>query len=81
MHLECRLPQGAGGMAAAHSSGMLSKRIKDWAAENGNPVYTAGPKQNYKYTVWFEDERYYTLFMLTFNSKRVFSRFELVQDI
>jgi len=80
MYLLCRLPSGAGGMAAAHASNRIGTRLKEWIVKNGNPTYQAGPEKGYNYTIRFEDERYYSLFMLTFKNDSLFSRFDLIDD-
>lgn len=63
MHIEFRLPNGAGGMAAGHASAGYRKRIKTWAEQHGDPPYRIFVK-SYKLILEFEDPQYYTLFLL-----------------
>lgn len=78
MIIEFRLPNGAGGMAAGHASSMLRKKIAEWASKNGNPAYKAGVAMPYRYHLTFEDDIYYTLFALTFEQGKLFSKFEII---
>lgn len=78
MYIEFRLPNGAGGMAAGHASAALKKKIRDWAEKHGNPVYQAGVEQPYRYRLTFDDELNYTLFALTFEQGKLYSKFEII---
>lgn len=78
MIIEFRLPNGAGGMAAGHASAALKKKIAEWASKHGNPVYKAGVAMPYRYHLTFEDELNYTLFALTFEQGKLFSKFEII---
>lgn len=78
MIIEFRLPTGAGGMAAGHASAQLRKKIAEWVEQHNNPVYKAGVAMPYRYHLTFEDEQNYTLFALTFEQGRLFSKFEII---
>lgn len=78
MVIEFRLPSGAGGVAASHASAMLRKKIADWAALHNEPLYKARVVAPYRYHLTFEDEQNYTLFALTFEQGKMFSKFEII---
>jgi hypothetical protein len=80
MYLECRLPNGAGGVAAGFMHSQVTNRMKKWADQNGNPVYAITIHPDLILRIHFEDESYYTLFFLTFLQGALGSRFYLVQD-
>lgn len=67
MHIEFRLPTGAGGMAAQHFNGILTRELNAWAKEFG----ISYNKKIVKWTVQvtLKDPRHYTLFVLTWNPK------------
>lgn len=77
MHIEFKLPTGAGGMAAGHFSAMLRKRINQWADDHNTSVtnYVGG------YRICFEFARPsdYTLFALTWTPQNQWQRYELVK--
>ena len=62
MHLEFRLPTGAGGQAAYYSCSVLSQALTQWRDLYGFNYTTK--ITYYKLTVEFEDERAYTVFAL-----------------
>lgn len=80
MYLECRLPNGSGGIAAGFMHKQVVERMKKWAAENDNPVYTISTHPDLKLRIHFEDIIYYTLFLLSFRQGALGSRFYLVQN-
>lgn len=80
MYLECRLPNGSGGMAAGFMYSQVVKRMKDWAADNDSPLYSITTHPDLKLRISFEDPRYYSLFLLSFQQGALGSRFYLVQD-
>ena len=63
MYLEFRLPQGAGGLAAAHAQYILRKEIDKWASKYNLQYQTKTIK--YTLRVTFNSDEYYTLFGLT----------------
>lgn len=77
MHLEFKLPTGAGGMAAGHYSHMLRKKINAWAQEHNVTVvnYVSG----YRICFEFADDRDYTLFALTWQAKNIWHEYTLVK--
>lgn len=65
MYIEFRLPTGAGGMAAQYTYAKLGSNLKAWAEQYQIPYN----KKNHKYTVrvTFDDDKYYSLFAMTWN--------------
>ena len=63
MHVEFRLPSGAGGQAAYYSCSVLARELERWQNLYGF-TYTTEITY-YKLTVNFEDEQAYTLFALS----------------
>lgn len=63
MYLEFRLPTGAGGLAAQHTYGALSRNLEKWSTRYNIPHV----KKVHKYTVrvTFEDDKFYDFFALT----------------
>ena len=63
MYIEFQLPQGAGGMAAAHALGRIRDKLHNWAAKYQVDYRT----KIFKYTlrVTFDSDDSYTLFRLT----------------
>lgn len=78
MHIEFKLPTGAGGHAAGHFSSRLRKRVNAWANDHNITVinYVSG----YRICFEFANERDYTLFALSWQSKNEWDRFRLVND-
>lgn len=79
MHIEFRLPTGAGGMAAGHVSAGYRRRIKKWAEQHGDPSYSISIK-SYTLILEFDDPKYYTLFLLEEWNFRLWSPPVLVND-
>lgn len=69
MQIEFGLPTGAGGMAAAHSAGTLSKQIKNWARQHNITVIIESDRHDYRHwlVVTFSRPKDYTLFALSWN--------------
>jgi len=63
MHVEFRLPTGAGGQAAHYSCSVLNRELARWSSLYGF-AYTTHITY-YKLTVNFTDQRAYTLFALS----------------
>ena len=76
MHVEFRLPTGAGGQAAYYSCSTLNQALARWQDLYGF-AYTTEVTY-YKLTVRFTDERAYTVFALAFSVPHL--RWELVED-
>lgn len=65
MYIEFWLPSGAGGMAAAHATGVIRKEIESWASKY-NMVYRT---KVVKYTLRlsFNSDQDYVHFQLSWN--------------
>ena len=76
MHLEFRLPSGAGGMAAGYRNQNLRKRVGNWAAEHNVKLinYTNG----YRCCFEFGKPSDYTLFALSWQVKSVWDEYTIV---
>ena len=63
MHIEFKLPTGAGGQAAAYVNTLLDRELREWGQQH-NVQYT---KQilHYKVIVTLEHDEAYTLFVLS----------------
>lgn len=77
MHLEFRLPSGAGGMAAGYKGMSLRKQISAWAAKYNVTVknWTNG----YRICFEFERDSDYTLFALSWQPKSSWDTFTIVE--
>lgn len=77
MHIEFKLPQGAGGMAAGHFNQRLKKRVKQWAETHNITVinYTNG----YRCCFEFAKNSDYTLFALCWNVQSSWDEFEVIE--
>lgn len=62
MHIEFKLPSGAGGQAAHYSCTVLSTELRRWSDFYGFKYTTQ--ITYYKLNVSFEDDRAYTVFAL-----------------
>ena len=62
MHVEFKLPSGAGGQAAYYSCSILNRELTRWSGLYGF-TYTTRVTY-YKVCVEFDDDRAYTLFAL-----------------
>lgn len=79
MHIEFKLPRGAGGMAAGHRNHHLKKRVQAWADTHNITVinWTDG----YRCCFEFANDRDYTLFTLSWDSSNSeWNRFEIIND-
>lgn len=63
MHLEFRLPTGAGGQSALYSCSLLNRELQSWSSLYGFHYETE--ITYYKLTVRFDDDQAYTMFMLS----------------
>lgn len=63
MHIEFKLPSGAGGQAALYSCSTLNRELARWQTLYGFEYTTH--VTYYKLTVEFTDERAYTVFALS----------------
>lgn len=78
MHIEFRLPSGAGGMAAGYRNQSLRKRVNEWATTHNITVinYTNG----YRCCFEFAKDSDYTLFALCWHVKSLWDEFVIVKD-
>ncbi len=69
MHIEFKLPTGAGGQAALHYYKRISERIELWLAKNMITDYDIRTSVNNSYVLAFTLSRQeqYTLFLLAWN--------------
>lgn len=76
MHIEFKLPTGAGGHAAGHFSQSLRKKVNAWALQHNVTVinYVSG----YRICFEFARESDYTLFLLCWESKNMWTIPELI---
>ena len=76
MHLEFRLPSGAGGMAAGYRNQNLRKRVSAWAEQHNVTVinYTNG----YRCCFEFAHDSDYTLFALCWTVKSSWDEYTIV---
>jgi hypothetical protein len=63
MHIEFRLPTGAGGQAAVYSCSVINRELAAWCASYG--FEHSKTISHYKIIVEFPDPRAYTMFALT----------------
>ena len=80
MHLEFKLPNGAGGMAAGHALDSIKRALKRWADSNGNPTYKSTISRPYILQVEFDDSVYYTQFVLTFDPTKKIPKYNLINE-
>lgn len=78
MHIEFRLPSGAGGMAALHASKHIRDRVQAWAAEHNVKITSA--HTGYRMTFILAEERDYTLFALSWQSSKGWDQYYIVTD-
>lgn len=76
MHVEFRLPSGAGGQAAHYSCTVLNQALEQWRLLYGFDYTTA--ITYYKLTVRFSDEQAYTMFALSWQIPQL--RWQIVED-
>ena len=65
MHIEFRLPSGAGGMAAGHAARVIRKQLNEWHAKHGISFTTRA--DGYKFIVELPTEQDYSFFRLSFD--------------
>ena len=79
MHIEFKLPTGAGGMAALHWSNRLKQRIVQWAAERNITVeYYNGTA--YRLCFEFEKPSDYTLFALSWTVNSEWDHYNVINN-
>jgi hypothetical protein len=76
MHLEFRLPTGAGGQAALYSCSVLNRELQRWQSLYGFEYTTK--ITYYKMAVHFEDPVALTMFVLSWPVTQI--RWELCED-
>lgn len=78
MHIEFKLPTGAGGHAAGHYSAMLRRKVSKWADEHNITVinYVSG----YRICFEFGRESDYTLFALSWTTTNRWDSYYLITD-
>ena len=82
MYIEFHLPNGAGGMAAAHANSIITKHLHEWSDRYNIPYNTKLHK--YHRRVTFDDDAHYAFFAMTWNPDRKFyalSRWRIVSDL
>jgi len=82
MYIEFRLPQDAGGMAAAHALYTIRKRLEVWAKKHNVEYRTKTVK--YILRVTFDADHYYTLFGLTWivdSENPSWTNYQLIIDL
>ena len=77
MHIEFKLPSGAGGMAAGYKSMDLRKRVGAWAAQYN--VTVKNHTQGYRICFEFARDSDYTLFALSWQPHSTWDEFTLVK--
>jgi hypothetical protein len=65
MLIEFPLPSGAGGMVTAMARNVLQQKIKAWAQRH--EVEYTEKTVRYTHRLCFDDDRYYTLFIMSWN--------------
>ena len=76
MHVEFRLPTGAGGQSAHYACTTLNRELTRWQSLYGF-AYTTEITY-YKLTVRFDDERAYTMFALSWPRAQI--KWQIEQD-
>ena len=76
MHVEFKLPSGAGGQAALYSCSTLNRELARWQTLYGFEYTTT--VTYYKLTVEFCDERAYTVFALSWQVPQL--RWQICDD-
>lgn len=76
MHVEFKLPSGAGGQAAHYSCSVLNRELARWQDLYGF-AYTTKVTY-YRLEVKFADERAYTLFALSWPQTQI--RWQILED-
>ena len=65
MLIEFPLPSGAGGMVTAMARNVLQQKIKAWAQRH--EVEYTEKTVRYTHRLCFDDDRYYTLFIMSWD--------------
>jgi hypothetical protein len=76
MHLEFRLPSGAGGQSAHYSCTVLNQTLQQWSTFYGFKYTTK--ITYYKLSVEFADDRAYTMFVLCWPLTQI--RWQICED-
>lgn len=76
MHVEFKLPSGAGGQAAHYSCSVLNRELTRWSDLYG--FRYESQVTYYKLTVSFSDEQAYTLFALSWILPQI--QYKIVED-
>jgi hypothetical protein len=71
MLIEIALPTGAGGAVEAYARRALRNQIQDWAVKHGASYTEKTVKGIHR--LCFDDDRYYTLFMMSWDGWDWFS--------
>lgn len=80
MHIEFRLPSGAGGAAAQHNAYRLKRDITAWANNHNTTVKSYnGPA--YRLCFEFANERDYTLFALSWCVNGMWDQYTMINDV
>lgn len=76
MHVEFRLPSGAGGQAAHYSCTVLNQALEQWRLLYGFDYTTE--ITYYRLTLRFNDEQAYTMFALSWPVAQI--RWQILED-
>ena len=82
MYIEFKLPQGAGGQAAAWANRILNNALHDWSDRYQIPYNTKVVK--YTKRITFDDDRHYEFFALTWSPKTEHSfwiNYRIIRDL
>ena len=79
MHIEFRLPTGAGGMAAGYFNANLKRRVTEWAAAH-NVEVKYFRHQSYRSCFEFTRPADYTLFALSWVRQNQWDCYEIIED-
>jgi hypothetical protein len=71
MLIEFPLPSGAGGMVTAMARNVLQQKIKAWAQRH--EVEYTEKTVRHTHRLCFDDDRYYTLFMMSWDDWEIFA--------
>lgn len=71
MLIEFALPSGAGGMVTAMARNVLQQKIKAWAQRH--EVEYTEKTVRHTHRLCFDDDRYYTLFMMSWDDWEIFA--------
>lgn len=78
MHIEFKLPTGAGGAAAQHNAYRLKRDVTAWA-EHHNTTVTSYNGLAYRLCFEFANPRDYTLFALSWEVNSMWDQYMLVE--